>query len=134
MGGTNEIDNLVLSCEPCNQARGGVHGPGANRPGSPSVNTNGHERFVQGTIPDPEDPRRDLPPPPKHVQVTVSKVKIPKPGPSRQETITANGIRPEVADAFVDAIEARQMEKALQRLESKYGPAVRYAARKDDNA
>lgn len=110
----------MLACFPCNQARGGVHGPGSFKPGEPSFKANGHEKFVQGTIPIPDDAPRVLPRPPKHVQVTVSKVKIPKPGP--QKTVTAKDIRPEVADAFVDAIEARAMEKALQRLESKYGP------------
>lgn len=28
-GGPNRLDNLVLSCQPCNEERGGVHGAGA---------------------------------------------------------------------------------------------------------
>lgn len=29
-GGTNGLDNLALSCEPCNQERGGIHRDGAH--------------------------------------------------------------------------------------------------------
>lgn len=35
-GGSNALSNLVLSCEDCNERRGGIHGPGAYRPGTPS--------------------------------------------------------------------------------------------------
>lgn len=133
MGGSNRLENLVLACEPCNQARGGIHGPGAHQPGLPTHKANGHEKFVEGTVPavvDPNDPRLEPPKPPRPA-VTVSKVKIPPPGP-RQKTITASDIRPEVADAFVDAIEAKEMEAALRRLESKYGSAVKWKPKKED--
>jgi 5-methylcytosine-specific restriction endonuclease McrA len=36
-GGSNRLDNLVLSCEPCNAERGGVHGATSACPGRPSV-------------------------------------------------------------------------------------------------
>lgn len=53
MGGSNKLENLVLSCLPCNQARGGVHGPGAHQPGLPAVpkGGNGHEKFIFGSVP-----------------------------------------------------------------------------------
>jgi len=35
-GGANTLDNLVLACEPCNARRGGFHGPGSFKAGTPS--------------------------------------------------------------------------------------------------
>ena len=119
MGGSDRIENLVLACEPCNQARGGLHGPGAHKPGSPSYKPNGHERFVQGTIHDP-------PPREPHVY-PPSKVKTPVP------KVTAPDVSEGAADAFVQAIENRQMEKALQRLQAKYGSAFKYVEKKEDH-
>lgn len=35
-GGSDSFENKRLSCEACNQARGGVHGPGSFKPGTVS--------------------------------------------------------------------------------------------------
>lgn len=110
-GGSNKISNLVMACEPCNQARGGIHGPGSFQPGTPARPKNPAK---SPPLPGPKGP------PPGH-PVMVSKVKVPKPGP-----VTAPGVQEEVADVFVENIE---MQQALERLRAKYGEAFKYDVR-----
>lgn len=51
MGGSDKIENLVLACEDCNQARGGIHGAGSFKPGEPSRKKTKNDEHVRAYLP-----------------------------------------------------------------------------------